>query len=134
MKPFHGALAFTRGAGLGSLGEEPRRLCPSRLFARRDLCEDKNLTIEQTSGRSGVWYLFGDGTVGTLDPSPLVMTDLTESPEVLGSYGLHVTVAGGPRPALAPALTSSPARRWELSEVEPWLGLTSRQGRTGAAR
>lgn len=60
--------------------------------------EDKNISIEPNSGRSGVWYAFGDSTTGTLAPDPLVTTALTGVPEALtetlGVYGLHVTATG----------------------------------------
>jgi hypothetical protein len=56
--------------------------------------EDEDLTLEQTSGRGGVWYLFDDGTVGTLGPTPLVCSLLVAAPPELGQYGMHVTASG----------------------------------------
>ena len=56
--------------------------------------EDEDLTLEQTSGRGGVWYLFNDATVGTDGPTPLVCSPLTGAPAELGLYAMHVTATG----------------------------------------
>jgi hypothetical protein len=56
--------------------------------------EDEDLTLEQRSGRGGVWYLFDDGTVGSAGPKPLACAPLSDAPALLGSYALHVTAAG----------------------------------------
>lgn len=56
--------------------------------------EDDDLTLELTGGRSGVWYLFDDGTVGAAGPTPLVCSKLSSAPAQLGMYALHVTATG----------------------------------------
>lgn len=56
--------------------------------------EDDDLTVELSGGRSGVWYLFDDGTVGTAGPSPLACGKLVDAPAALGSYAMHVTATG----------------------------------------
>jgi len=56
--------------------------------------EDENLTLEQTDGRGGVWYLVGDGTAGTVGPDPLECSPLTGAPDELGGFAMHVTAAG----------------------------------------
>ncbi len=56
--------------------------------------EDDDLTLEQTSGRGGVWYLFDDQTVGSAGPTPLVCSPLTGAPADLGLYALHITATG----------------------------------------
>jgi hypothetical protein len=56
--------------------------------------EDNDITLEQTSGRGGVWYLFHDATAGTAGPAPLVCTKLTGAPAALGAYALRITATG----------------------------------------
>ncbi|MDF3072204.1 MAG: hypothetical protein K0R38_7805 [Polyangiaceae bacterium] len=56
--------------------------------------EDKDLTLEQTDGRSGVWYTFHDTTTGKMTPSPLVVSALTDAPVELGLYAMHITATG----------------------------------------
>jgi hypothetical protein len=56
--------------------------------------EDEDLTLEQTSGRGGVWYPFDDGTVGKAGPVPLVCSPLSAAPAALGGYGMHITATG----------------------------------------
>lgn len=56
--------------------------------------EDNDLTLEQTSGRGGVWYLFDDATVGTTGPKPLACSPLTGAPAALGMYAMHITATG----------------------------------------
>jgi hypothetical protein len=56
--------------------------------------EDDDLTVEPSDGRSGVWYLFDDGTVGTAGPAPLICGKLVDAPAGLGSYAMHVTATG----------------------------------------
>jgi hypothetical protein len=56
--------------------------------------EDVDLTLEQTAGRGGVWYLFDDGTVGKAGPTPLTCTELVSAPVALGSYAMHITATG----------------------------------------
>lgn len=56
--------------------------------------EDEDLTLEQTDGRGGVWYLVGDGTTGTVAPSPLVCTPNSGAPVELGGYAMHITATG----------------------------------------
>jgi hypothetical protein len=56
--------------------------------------EDANLLLESGTGRNGVWYLFHDGSVGTLGPEPLVCTELTGAPAALGMYAMHITATG----------------------------------------
>ncbi|RYZ06681.1 MAG: hypothetical protein EOO73_15395 [Myxococcales bacterium] len=56
--------------------------------------EDKDLTLEQTDGRSGVWYTFHDTTAGKMTPSPLVVSSLTDAPAELGMYAMHITATG----------------------------------------
>lgn len=56
--------------------------------------EDADLTLEQTSGRGGVWYLFDDETVGKAGPSPLAPSTLLDAPAALGSYAMHITATG----------------------------------------
>jgi hypothetical protein len=56
--------------------------------------EDEDLTLEQTSGRGGVWYAFDDGTVGKTGPVPLASSPLSGAPAALGAYGMHITATG----------------------------------------
>jgi hypothetical protein len=56
--------------------------------------EDDDLTVELSDGRSGVWYLFDDGTVGAAGPTPLACGKLVDAPAALGSYAMHVTATG----------------------------------------
>ena len=56
--------------------------------------EDNDVTLEQTAGRGGVWYLFSDGSTGTVGPEPLVCTKLSNAPAALGVYALHTTATG----------------------------------------
>ncbi|HEX2870704.1 MAG TPA: hypothetical protein VHP33_05595 [Polyangiaceae bacterium] len=56
--------------------------------------EDDDLTLEQTDGRGGVWYLVGDGTTGTVAPSPLVCTPNSGAPVDLGGFAMHITATG----------------------------------------
>lgn len=56
--------------------------------------EDDDLTVEPSDGRSGVWYLFNDGTVGAAGPDPLVCTKLVDAPAELGMLALRVTATG----------------------------------------
>ena len=56
--------------------------------------EDDDLTLEQIDGRGGVWYLVGDGTVGTLSPTPLACTPNSGAPVALGGYAMHITATG----------------------------------------
>ncbi|HEY6077806.1 MAG TPA: hypothetical protein VIW29_03340 [Polyangiaceae bacterium] len=56
--------------------------------------EDEDLTLEQSNGRGGVWYLFDDGSVGKVGPVPLTSSPLSDAPAALGLYALHVTASG----------------------------------------
>ena len=56
--------------------------------------EDEDLTLEESGGRGGVWYLFNDQTVGTTGPTPLVCSALSGAPAELGLYAMHVTATG----------------------------------------
>lgn len=56
--------------------------------------EDEDLTLEQVDGRGGVWYLVGDGTTGTVGPTPLVCAPNSGAPEELGGYAMHITATG----------------------------------------
>jgi hypothetical protein len=56
--------------------------------------EDEDLTLEQTDGRGGVWYLVGDGTVGTVGPDPLVCSPNSGAPVDLGGFAMHITATG----------------------------------------
>lgn len=56
--------------------------------------EDEDLTLEQTGGRGGVWYLFDDLTVGKVGPTPLGCSPLSEAPALLGVYAMHITASG----------------------------------------
>jgi Carbohydrate binding domain (family 11) len=56
--------------------------------------EDRNIVLKQVDGRGGVWYLFAVGTGGTSGPKPLAPVALSEAPEELGGYALHVTSSG----------------------------------------
>jgi hypothetical protein len=56
--------------------------------------EDEDLTLEQTDGRGGVWYLVGDGTVGTVGPDPLACSPNSGAPVDLGGYAMHITATG----------------------------------------
>lgn len=56
--------------------------------------EDEDLTLEQSGGRGGVWYLFDDGTVGTAGPAPLACSVLGGAPAALGAYAMHITATG----------------------------------------
>ena len=56
--------------------------------------EDDDLTLEQVDGRGGVWYLVGDGTTGTVGPTPLVCTPNSGAPVALGGYAMHITATG----------------------------------------
>lgn len=56
--------------------------------------EDEDLTLEQTDGRGGVWYLVGDGTVGTVGPDPLACSPNSGAPADLGGYAMHITATG----------------------------------------
>jgi Carbohydrate binding domain (family 11) len=56
--------------------------------------EDNDLLVEQYDGRSGVWYTFDDGTTGTITPTPLTCTPLTDAPSELGKFAIHVTATG----------------------------------------
>jgi hypothetical protein len=79
----------TTGSG-GSSGGAPVGL-PEGLL---DGFEDEDLTLEPRDGRSGVWYLFDDGTVGEAGPTPLACDTLVSAPEALGSFAMHVTATG----------------------------------------
>jgi len=80
-----GSVAGNSGAG-GSAALPPGDLL--------DGFEDEDLTLEQTNGRGGVWYLFDDGTLGSVGPTPLVCSPLVAAPPELGMYALHVTATG----------------------------------------
>lgn len=56
--------------------------------------EDEDLELERTDGRGGVWYLFDDGSTGKAGPSPLVCTPLSDAPEELGGFAMHITATG----------------------------------------
>jgi hypothetical protein len=56
--------------------------------------EDQDITIEQTDGRGGVWYLFDDGTTGTTGPTPLTPSELSGAPADLGGFAMHITATG----------------------------------------
>jgi hypothetical protein len=78
-------------SGSGTAGEGPAGgggLNPNLI----DGFEDDDLTLAQTGG--GVWYLYDDGTVGTAGPTPLACSPLTDAPEALGGYAMHVTSTG----------------------------------------
>lgn len=74
------------GAGTGGTGTVTAGLL--------DGFEDEDLTLEQVDGRGGVWYLVGDGTTGTVAPSPLVCTPNSGAPVDLGGYAMHITATG----------------------------------------
>lgn len=77
--------AGTAGAGGGPVAGDGDLL---------DDFEDENLTLEQTDTRGGVWYTFTDGTVGTIAPTPLVVTANSGAPAALGGFALHITATG----------------------------------------
>jgi len=80
-----GGSAGTAGTGGGTTGA-------AELL---DGFEDNDITLEQLGGRSGVWYLFDDGTTGGKSgPSPFKPTALTGAPEGLGAYAMHITASG----------------------------------------
>jgi hypothetical protein len=56
--------------------------------------EDQDDVLEQTDGRGGVWYLFDDGTAGSLEPSPLECVELVDAPVELGLFALRITGSG----------------------------------------
>ncbi|HVY27311.1 MAG TPA: hypothetical protein VHB79_12215 [Polyangiaceae bacterium] len=56
--------------------------------------EDGDITLEQSGGRGGVWYLFDDGTVGTAGPTPFKCSALGGAPAALGAYAMHITATG----------------------------------------
>ena len=56
--------------------------------------DDDDLTLEETDGRSGVWYLVGDGSTGTLGPDPLACSANVGAPADLGAYAMHITATG----------------------------------------
>ena len=57
--------------------------------------EDDDLILEDGDGRSGVWYLVGDGTAaGKLTPNPLACSANSGAPAALGAYAMHITATG----------------------------------------
>jgi len=82
------------GGGGSTAGGSGSGGTPVELADLIDGFEDDDLTLEQTAGRGGVWYLFDDGTVGEAGPAPLVCSALTSAPAGLGAYGMHVTATG----------------------------------------
>lgn len=56
--------------------------------------EDNDLTLESGTGRNGVWYLFDDGSTGTVGPAPFACTKLSDAPAALGMYAMHITATG----------------------------------------
>jgi len=90
-----GAGSFS-GAG-GSAGSSVAGSGGSPVVGPSDLLddfEDEDTTIEQTAGRGGVWYLFDDGTAGSLGPDPLVVTPNIDAPPELGNFALLMTASG----------------------------------------
>lgn len=86
-----GGTAATGGSA-GTAGTGGGTTTTSELL---DGFEDNDLTLEQTSGRGGVWYPFNDGTKGGVTtPVPFEPTALTGAPEALGAYAMHVTASG----------------------------------------
>ena len=80
----------TVGSGGGNAGSGGGTTGPDLV----DGFEDDDLTLEQNDGRGGVWYLVGDGTVGTVGPTPLVCTPISGAPAELGAYAMHITATG----------------------------------------
>jgi hypothetical protein len=80
----------TTGSAGGGAGGGPVT-APGDLL---DGFEDEDLTLEQSGGRGGVWYLFDDGTAGSVGPSPLVTSKVVDAPAALGLFGLHITASG----------------------------------------
>lgn len=56
--------------------------------------EDNDLTLERNDGRGGVWYTFHDTTTGTITPTPLAPSPLTDAPAELGVFAMHITATG----------------------------------------
>jgi hypothetical protein len=83
--------AGTAGTSAGTAGTAGGGSVASPLI---DGFEDEDITLEQTSGRGGVWYLFDDGTTGKTGPDPLACSDVEDAPESLGDFALHITASG----------------------------------------
>jgi hypothetical protein len=85
-----GGTAGSVGNGGGTAGSSGGSTGPNLV----DGFEDDDLTLEQVDGRGGVWYLVGDGTVGTVGPTPLVCSPNSGAPAALGAYAMHITATG----------------------------------------
>lgn len=84
-----GSSSGTAGGGSGAVGGSGP--VASDLI---DGFEDEDITLEQSGGRGGVWYLFDDATVGTAGPVPLKCSVLGGAPAALGAYAMHITATG----------------------------------------
>ena len=71
----------SNGGGMSGGGGGPAQSTGDLL----DGFEDEDLTLEQTSGRGGVWYAFDDGSVGKTGPTPLACSPLSGAPAALGA-------------------------------------------------
>lgn len=93
--PLAGTGGTSVGGGGGSAGNSPTAGSAGMVGGGNenllDNFEDNDLTLYQSDGRGGVWYLFDDGTAGKAGPAPLACTPLTAAPESLGSYALNIT-------------------------------------------
>ena len=85
-----GTTAGTAGGGAAGMAGSGGMPAASLI----DGFEDDDLTLEDTDGRSGVWYLFDDMSGGKTGPSPLACSELTGAPAELGSYAMHITATG----------------------------------------
>lgn len=83
--------SLTGGSGGSATGGSGGTVASGDLV---DGFEDEDITLEQTSGRGGVWYLFHDATTGTMGPSPLKTSPLTDAPAELGAFALNITATG----------------------------------------
>jgi hypothetical protein len=96
-----GAAGEEAGGTTGSAGSEPSAGTAGNTGGSGgsgsnllDGFEDNDLTVELSDGRSGVWYLFDDGTVGEEGPAPFVCSKLVSAPAQLGLLAMHVTATG----------------------------------------
>ncbi len=90
-EPSAGSAGTASGAGGGGGSGGGPVIDPVGLL---DGFEDDDLTLERSAGRSGVWYLFNDGSAGTTGPAPLACSPLSGAPAALGDYAMHVTATG----------------------------------------
>jgi hypothetical protein len=86
-EPSGGSAGTTSGAG-GSGGPV---IDPVGIL---DGFEDDDLTLPSGTGRNGVWYLFNDGSDGTMGPAPFACSKLSDAPAALGMYAMHITATG----------------------------------------